>query len=242
MELVVSPDPAALARRATDYFIDRLRAKPDLHMAVPAGRTPRLMYRLLADDHRLRRVDFSRMRVFSVDELCPPAPPDGYFWRQVRNEFLAWAKVPPAQQHPFRVDRPDLEAMCREYEATISSVGGLDLVMLGLGPNGHMASNEPGSPFDSRCRLVRLLPLTVEYMLSDTIIQGTVSDRAVTLGIGTILEAREVVVLVSGAHKREPLWRMLHGPIGPDLPASALRHHPRCVILADQPASGSGIA
>lgn len=241
MELVVCRDAAALARRAADYFLDRVRAKPDLGMAVPAGRTPRLMYGLLAEAHRAGRADFSRMRVFSVDELCPPAPPDGYFWRQVGKEFLAWAGVPPARQHPFRVDRPDLDAMCREHEETIAKSGGLDLVMLGLGPNGHIASNEPGSAFDSRCRPVRLLASTVEYILTDAVIQGPVSDRAVTLGIGTILEAREVVVLVSGAGKREPLANMLHGPITPDLPASALRRHPRCVILADEAAVMKGV-
>ena len=238
MELVVCQDAAALARRAADHFLERVRANPSLNMAVPAGRTPRLMYRLLAEEHRQGRVDFSRMRVFSVDELCPPAPPAGYFWRQVRKEFLAWAGVPPVRQHPFRVDRPDLHAMCVECEETIARAGGLDLIMLGLGPNAHIASNEPGSAFDSRCRPVQLLPGTVEYILTDPVIQGLVSDRAVTLGIGTILEAREIVVLVSGAGKREPLTRMLDGPITPDVPASALRRHPRCVILADEAAVG----
>ncbi len=238
MELVVCRDAAALAHRAADHFLDRVRANPALVMAVPAGRTPRLMYALLAEGHRRGRVDFSRMRVFSVDELCPPAPADGYFWRQVRTEFLAWSGVPPAHQHPFRVDRPDLDRMCVECEEAIARVGGLDLVMLGLGPNGHIASNEPGSAFDSRCRPVQLLPSTVAYILTDSVIQGPVSDRAVTLGIGAILEAREVVVLVSGAGKREPLSRMLDGPITPDLPASALRRHPRCVVLADEAAVG----
>lgn len=233
MELVVCRDAAALARRAADYFLDRVRANPDLSMAVPAGRTPRLMYGLLSEEHRQGRVDFSQMRVFSVDELCPPAPPDGYFWRQVGKEFLAWAGVAPERRHPFRVDRPDLDHMCREYEGAIARAGGLDLVMLGLGPNGHIASNEPGSPFDSRCRPVRLLASTVDYILSDAVIQGAVSDRAVTLGIATLLEAREVVVLVSGAGKREPLAKMLDGPLTPDVPASALQMHPRCVVLAD---------
>ncbi|MBI2153559.1 MAG: glucosamine-6-phosphate deaminase [Candidatus Rokubacteria bacterium] len=234
MELVVSRDAAALAHRAAEHVLDRVRAKPDFSMAVPAGRTPRLMYSLLAEDHRQGRVDFSKMRVFSVDELCPPAPPDGYFWRQVGKEFLAWAGVPPERQRPFRVDRPDLDQMCREYEETIARAGGLDLVMLGLGPNGHIASNEPGSPFDSRCRPVGLLASTVDYILTDAVIQGAVSNRAVTLGIATILEAREVVVLVSGAGKREPLAKMLDGPITPDVPASALKMHPRCVVLADE--------
>ncbi len=205
-------------------------------MAVPAGRTPRRMYGLLRETQARSPVDFSRMQVFSVDELCPPAPPDGYFWRQVGSEFLAWAGVPPESRHPFRVNAPDLEAMCREYEETIAKVGGLDLIMLGLGPNAHIASNEPGSPFESLTRPVRLLPETVRYILTDDVIQGPVSDRAVTLGMATILGAREVVVLVSGKAKQEPLQKLLHGPVTPEAPASMLRHHPRCTILADRDA------
>ena len=237
MELVVCRDAADLARRAADHVQDRLRANPDRSMAVPAGRTPRLMYRLLAARCARGEVDFSRMRVFEVDELCPPAPPDGYFWRQIRAEFLAWARVPEAQLHPFPVDASDLEAMCAKYEEVIAGVGGLDLVMLGLGPNGHIASNEPGSSFDSRCRPVKLLPSTVGYILTDEVIQGEVSEWAVTLGMATIREAREVVVLVSGAGKREPLSGMLGGPVTPDVPASMLRLHPCCTVLADRAAS-----
>jgi len=173
------------------------------------------------------------MRVFSVDELCPPAPADGYFWRQVRREFLAWAGVPPERCHPFDVGASDLTAMCDEYEEAIKRAGGLDLVMLGLGPNAHIASNEPGSDFDSRARPVDLTPETVRYILTDEVLQGAVSDRAVTLGIGTILEAREVVVLVSGRAKRVPLARVLDGPVEPGVPASALQLHPRCTLLVD---------
>src|SRR3989338_8515687 len=137
---------------------------------------------------------------------------------------------------PRCVDAPGLEAMCRAYEEAIARAGGLDLVMLGLGPNGHIASNEPGSAFDSPTRPVRLLPETARYILTDEVSQGAVSDRAVTLGIGTILRAREVVVLVSGAAKRGPLERLLDGPVTPEVPASALRLHPRCTVLADRDA------
>jgi len=232
----VCRDAPELAEAAADVFRDRLAARPDLAMAVPAGRTPRRMYGLLRDRQARAPVAYGAMRVFSVDELCPPAPRDGYFWRQVRSEFLAWARVPPERCHPFRVDAPDLEAMCRAYEETIAQAGGLDLVMLGLGPNAHIASNEPGSAFDSPTRPVRLLPETARYILTDEVSQGAVSDRAVTLGIGTILRAREVVVLVSGAAKRGPLERLLDGPVTPEVPASALRLHPRCTVLADRDA------
>jgi glucosamine-6-phosphate deaminase len=236
VELVVHDDPAALADAAARLVRERLAARPDLAMAVPAGRTPRRMYARLRVWQASAPVDFAAMRVFSVDELCPPAPPDGYFWRQVQQEFLAWARVPAERCHPFRVDAPDLDAMCREYEAAIVEAGGLDLVMLGLGPNAHIASNEPGTPFDSPTRPVTLWPETVRYILTDEVLQGAVSDRAVTLGIETILKAREVVVLVSGSGKQAPLRALLDGPVAPEVPASALRLHPRCAILADREA------
>ena len=236
MNLTVCTDPEELAEAAATLFRKRLQARPDLAMAVPAGRTPRRMYRLLGTLQPRAPLDYTAMRVFSVDELCPPAPPDGYFWRQVRQEFLAWAGVPPGHCHPFAVGAPDLELMCAEYEDAITKVGGLDLVMLGLGPNGHIASNEPGSPFDSLTRPVRLLAETVEYILTDEVIQGAVCDQAVTLGQATILAAREVVVLVGGGAKREALRKLLEGPITPVVPASILQRHPRCTIIADREA------
>ena len=236
MQVIACADAADLARRAADLFHDRLRGKPELAIAVPAGRTPRAMYGRLRTEHAADPSAFSRMRVFEVDELCPPAPADGYFWRQIRRELLDWARVPADQLNPFTVAAPDLEAMCREYEAAIAAAGGLDLVMLGLGPNAHLASNEPGSPLDSRTRPVTLVPGTVEYILTDEVMQGEVSPRSVTLGLGTIAEAGEVFVLVTGAHKRAPLRAMLEGPVITDVPASVLQRHARCIVLATRDA------
>jgi glucosamine-6-phosphate deaminase len=236
MRVVLARDPGELAEIAADLFRERVRARPDLAMAVPAGRTPRPMYARLARLQQAAPVDYSGMRVFSVDELCPPAPADGYFWRQVRAEFLAWADVDPARSHPFAVDAADLDTMCAAYEAAIAGAGGLDLVMLGLGPNAHLASNEPGSAFDTRTRPVRLLDATVRYILTDGVSQGAVCERAVTLGLATIMAAREVVVLASGEAKREPLARALDGPVTPEVPASLLQRHPRCLVLADRDA------
>ena len=236
MQVLIARDADELAEVAADLFRERVRARPDLAMAVPAGRTPRRMYARMAALQARHPVDYAKMRIFSVDELCPPAPADGYFWRQVRAEFLAWAGVDAARCRPFAVDAADLEAMCAAYETAIAEAGGLDVVMLGLGPNAHLASNEPGCAFDLRTRPVRLLDETVRYILSDDVIQGPVCDRAVTLGLATIIAAREVVVLVSGQAKREPLARALDGPVTPEVPASILRTHPRCLVIADRAA------
>ena len=202
MELVVTRDAAELAEVAAGVFRDRVRARPSLAMAVPAGRTPRLMYQRLAARQDTDPVDYSRMRVFCVDELCPPAPRDGYFWRQVRAEFLAWANVDIARCRPFDVEAADAAEMCARYEEAIAAAGGLDVVMLGLGPNAHLASNEPGSAFNTCTRPVRLLDATVQYILTDDVLQGDVCPRAVTLGLATIMAAREVIMLVSGEAKR----------------------------------------
>ena len=236
MHVLIARDAEELAEIAADVFRERVRARPELAMAVPAGRTPRRMYARMAQLQARTPIDYARMRVFSVDELCPPAPADGYSWRQIRAEFLSWANVDAACCRPFAVDAADLDAMCAAYEAAIADAGGLDLVMLGLGPNAHLASNEPGCAFDVRTRPVRLLEATVRYILTDDVIQGEVCDRAVTLGLATIMAAREVVVLVSGAAKRAPLAHMLDGPVTPDVPASILKVHPRCLVLADRAA------
>ena len=233
MQVLIARDADELAEVAADVFRERVRSRPDLAMAVPAGRTPRRMYARMAGRQRRDPIDYSQMRIFSVDELCPPAPADGYFWRQVRSEFLSWARLDVARCRPFAVDAADLDAMCAAYETTIAQAGGLDVVMLGLGPNAHLASNEPGCAFETRTRSVRLLDSTVRYILTDDVIQGEVCERAVTLGLATIMAAREVIVLVSGEAKRTALARMLDGPVTPEVPASVLHTHRRCLVITD---------
>ena len=238
MELRVFDDTPALAEAAAALWLDRLAARPTLGVAAPAGRTPRPMYRRLREEAGRRGTSFARASVFAVDELVAPAPCDGYFWRHVMDG-LGWAGIPAANLHPFDPCAPDLDAMCADYERRIAAAGSLDLVMLGLGPNGHLASNEPGSPFESRTRPVRLRPETVAYIGTDEAADPRVTDQAVTLGLGTIAEAREVVVLVSGAAKRDVLRTALTGPVTPDCPASLLQTLLNALVLADRSAAGS---
>ena len=239
MVLRVLDNPEALARAAASHWLERVAARADLVMAAPAGRTPKLTYECLREESERRRVSLARTRVFAVDELCAPAPADGYFWRHVREGLLGWAGIPDANCHRFDPDAADLDGMCGAIEQRIAEVDGLDLVVLGLGPNGHLASNEPGSRFDTRTRPVRLLPETVAYILTASDADPRVTDRAVTLGLGTIADAHEVLMLVTGAGKRERLRHALTGPITPKCPASMLQRHPSAVVFADRAAAGS---
>ena len=237
MELLVHEDAEAVGLAAASLVRQRVQAKPGLVFGVPAGRSPRPMYRALARLQHDSAVDFSRLRLVAIDELCPPAPLDGIVWRQVRSAFLSWAPVPAEACQTFDVGAGDLHVMCDKYEQGIRDAGGLDLVMLGLGPNGHIGANEPGSAPDSRTRVVTLLPETLAYFLADPVNGGLGSDRAVTLGLGTILQAREVVLIATGRVKREPLRRLLSEGVTPGLPVSNLRRHARCTILADREAT-----
>jgi glucosamine-6-phosphate deaminase len=238
VRLEVFEDPPALAAAAAGAWLERLSGCPELVVAVPAGRTPRPTYRRLREEAGRRRVTFRRSHVFAVDELCAPAPASGYFWSQVRAELLDWADVPSEQCHPFDPVAPDPAAMCDGMEARIGELGGLDLVLLGLGLNGHLAANEPGSAFDSRTRPVVLEAGTVAYIRADAGGGSPVGDRAVTLGLGTIAGAREVLLLVTGAAKAAILRRALTGPVSPDCPASILQRLPGARVLADRAAAG----
>jgi len=239
VELRVFADGEALAAGAAALWLDRLTVKPGLVMAVPAGRTPRPTSRRLRVEAARRGLSFAQSRVFAVDELCAPGPGEGEFWRRIREDFLDWAGIPAANCHPFDPAAPDPAAMCAAIEARIAALGGLDVVVLGLGRNGHLGANEPGSPFDSRTRPVRLRPETVADLRADAPADIIAGDQAVTLGLGTLAQAREAVLLVSGAAKADVLRRAFTGPVTPDCPASILQRWPAAVVLADRAAAGS---
>lgn len=211
----------------------RIEENPSLVLAPPAGRTPKGMYRAMAEEARARPLDCSRLTLFAIDEIVFEGPGGFRFWQDVEQDLLAWAEIPGAHCHRFDLEAPDLDAMCARYEADIRDAGGLDLLVLGLGENGHIASNEPGSPFDSRTRPVELARKTLRQIFPDPMPLPPRPWRAVTLGIATLLEARSIVVLVAGAHKRRPLRALLDAPPSEAYPCTALRAHRDVTVIVD---------
>lgn len=211
----------------------RIEANPKLVLAPPAGRTPKGMYRLLAEGARARPLDCSGLTLFAIDEIVFPGPNGFRFRQDVEEGFLAWANVPRERCRFFDVDAADLGAMCAAYEAAIRAAGGLDLVVMGLGENGHIASNEPGSPFDSRTRPVTLTRNTLRQFFPDPHPLPPKPWLGVSLGIATILEARSIVVLAAGAHKRRAVRALLEAPASDKYPCTALRGHPDLTVIVD---------
>lgn len=209
-----------------------------LVLGLPTGHTPIRLYRELTRRVRAGLLDLSRAVTFNLDEYVGLGPEHPASFRAFMEAHLL-GLVPIGQAHALRGDAPaeELAATCEAYEAAIARAGGLDLVVLGLGRNGHIGFNEPGSPRDSRTRRVALSPSTRAANAGDFPPGEPVPEAALTMGIGTILEARRVRVLAFGAHKARIVRRLLDSSPGPELPASWLHDHPDATLSVDHAAA-----
>ncbi len=227
MQVVIKRSYDDLSREAARIAGEAVRANPQLVLCLPAGNTPRGMYRELIRMYRESRLDFSRVSFFQLDEyigLRPDHPKSFrvFLWR----EFFNYINVRRANVYV-----PD-----ENYEDTIHRAGGIELLISGIGVNGHIAFNEPGSPLNSRTRIVDLTESTVDR-IRDKFAPEELPRQAITMGLGTILDAQRILLLASGRSKAEILARALAEEITPEVPASALRLHSNAVVIADEEAA-----
>ena len=234
---------AAAIRCAADRVSSCLAGRSVL--ALPTGRTPIDLYRELRDRHQLGAISFAQAETFNLDEYWPIEPTTrGSFRRFMREHLFDHVDLAPERAHlpDGRVERAAVASECTAYEAAITRAGGLDLAILGIGRNGHVGFNEPGSPIDSRTRLVELTAETRRDNERDFDDPQTIPQHALTMGIATILSARALMVLAFGAAKAEILAHALRGPIDASCPASFLRTvAPRVEFLLD-PAAAARLA
>ncbi len=236
MKVVTADDYDDLSRRAAGLVIDAVRDKPESVLVLPTGTTPLGMFRELTGAVAAGTADFGRARFVTLDEYAGIGPAD-------RRRLLLWLKrelldgVGVADDRVVAFD-PAAEPLAEaaRVEAAVAAWGGIDLAVAGLGPNGHLAFNEPGSAFDSRARRITLTP---ESIRSNAAYWGTEADvprEGFTLGLGTLRDARQLVLIASGARKLDILSRTLEGPIGEAVPATLLRVHPHATVIADRAA------
>jgi glucosamine-6-phosphate deaminase len=237
MEFITVDDYEDLSRTAADIITVQIAAKPDAAVVPAVGDTPMGAYRELATRRERGELDPTRLRVFQLDAYLGLAPDDPralYGW--LLRSFVAPLGIPLAHVVRLPGDAPDPEAACGAYDAAVTQAGGIDLAILGLGPNGHLGYNEP--PADPAAP-TRVVDLTEESIVSSARYWGgreRVPRRALTAGMAPLLAARHTLLLVSGAHKREILRRTLSAPPTPAVPASYLQLAPRVTVLADRAA------
>lgn len=234
MEIIIEKDAAALAERAAQVVFAELAKKADLVLGLATGKTPVGLYERL----RVKPDAFSKVRFFNLDEFYGPGPSDpnsfNYF---LHLHLIKHIKYDPNNLHLLRGDVKDLEALAKEIEDKIREVGGIDLQVLGIGKNGHVAFNEPGSSLGSRTRPKTLEASTLEEYRKSVEPGTPVPSFAITMGVGTIMDARHLLMLASGAAKADIIREMAEGPITSELPASALQMHPKATVILDEAAA-----
>lgn len=239
MLIVVLPDYQAVSLCAADLVARALERKPGLVLGLATGATPLGLYRELVRRHAEDGLDLSKAVTFNLDEYLGLAADHPATCRRYMIDHL-FSKVNIPPQQVFMPDsRPtdDLEQYCAAFEEAIREAGGIDLQILGIGLNGHLGFNEPGSSLASRSRIVSLSRVTREANRQNFGNDEAVPEAAFTMGLGTIAEARRLLLLATGQSKAGVVAAALEGPLTASLPASLLQMHPDSVVLLDEAAA-----
>jgi glucosamine-6-phosphate deaminase len=222
---------ADLSSRAADILLTAIHIDPHAVLGLPTGRTPVGMYDRVATQCASDYHSFTGVTTFNLDEYVGiPADHPGSYAAYMDQHLFEFVDMNPSHAHIPDGTAADLDAECLRYENAIRGTGGLGLTFLGLGRNGHIGFNEPGTPFTARTRVVELTEST-RHANADLFADRKVPTRAITIGIATILESRRVVLLASGQSKREAVARLRTGSIDESFPASALWKHADVTVL-----------
>ena len=234
-QISIYPDALTLARELAARVASALEEKPGLVLGLPTGRTPLLFYEELTRLAATGRADFSRATTFNLDEfLGIPSSHPGSYRSFMQRHLFAHVNVDPSRINFLQGDaREPIDECCR-YEKAIAEAGGIDLLILGIGTNGHIGFNEPADGLLARTHRVTLKPETRKSnaaLFGDD--PGAVPAEALSMGMGTILDAKAVVLLATGERKAACVEQLVTGPIRTQLPASFLQLHPDVEIMVD---------
>jgi glucosamine-6-phosphate deaminase len=228
---VIAETPHAFAGAAADWVGDHLRAKPQSVLALPTGNTPLGLYAELVARSRAGTVRLDAAKIFNLDEYCglPPSDPHSYA-AFLHQHLIAPAGIAAGQVRLLQGAAPDLQAECRAYDRALAKSGGIDVCILGLGINGHVAFNEPGSVWDQRTHVVQLAPATLTAH-AQAAGPWRVPAWGITLGIKTLLESRHILLLIAGAHKEAARAALFRGVKDVEWPVTSLLARPDVTII-----------
>ena len=238
IRVIITRDYDEMSKLAAKMIADAIRSKPNLVLGLATGETPIGCYRELVRMHKEEGLDFSQVVTFNLDEYLglPPSHEQSYHYFMYVNLFNH-INIKKENIHIPNGVAENVEEHCREYERMIKEAGGIDLQLLGIGRNGHIGFNEPGSPFDSRTRVVKLAEMTRRDNARFFKSIDEVPTHAITMGLATIMEAKKIILIASGKNKADAIAKSVEGPKTTAVPASILQDHPDCTFIIDKDAA-----
>ena len=235
MRIIRAKNYEEMSRKAANIIASQIVAKPDCVLGLATGGTPVGTYKSLINDwYKVGDLDFSEITTVNLDEYRGlPRTNDQSYWYFMHENLFNHVNVRPGAVHVPNGENPDAEAACSAYDEIIKSVGGIDLQLLGIGHDGHIGFNEPADPFPQGTHCVDLTEETIEANKRFFASKDDVPRQAYTMGVGTIMNARKVLLIASGKDKAEIVKKAFFGPITPEVPASILQMHPDFILVAD---------
>lgn len=220
------------------YFSERISVKPKIVLGLATGSTPMGIYRELIQLHQAGQTDFSIATTFNLDEYYPirPEHPQSYF-SYMKKHLFDHVNINLENTHIPTGNTKDVEKQCREYEEKIARAGGVDLQLLGIGRNGHIGFNEPGTAFEQATHIVKLADETIQDNARFFETEDLVPTQAITMGIKTIMQSKEILLLANGIQKAQALKDAICGPVTTEVPASVLQLHPNVTFVLDKDAA-----
>ncbi len=244
MEVIIKKDYDEMSKMAAKIVAEEMREKAKdnipFKLGLATGSTPIGLYKELIRMHKEEGLDFSTVITFNLDEYIGLIPEHDQSYHYFMHENLfKHININPKNIHVPDGMTKDVMTYCERYEDTIDDVGGLDLQVLGLGRDGHIGFNEPGSSLASRTRIKTLTEETIEDNARFFEKEEDVPKFAITMGVGTILDAKKIILLASGKNKADVLEKMIEGPLTAEITASAMQLHPYSVIVCDEEAAAN---
>ncbi|MGP4038424.1 glucosamine-6-phosphate deaminase [Gracilibacillus sp. D59] len=237
MKVIRTKNYQEMSKMAAEFILNKINSSSKLTLGLATGGTPVQTYHYLAQDYREHQTSYQHVTTFNLDEYIGLAKsdPNSYHYYMDKH-FFSKVNIPTNQTFIPNGLAENLEMECYEYDELIKKHHGIDLQILGLGKNGHVGFNEPGTAFDQHTHIVELTNSTIQANARFFNDINQVPKRAITMGIGSIMESKEILLLVSGTEKNEALNKLLHGEIDEQFPASILNQHENVTIIADEDA------
>ncbi|MGJ7919720.1 glucosamine-6-phosphate deaminase [Neobacillus sp. LXY-4] len=237
MKIIEVNNYQEMSQKAAEYIIDKVCHFPRITLGLATGGTPIGTYKNIIEDHKKNGTSYQNVTTFNLDEYIGLSPENKNSYRYFMNEQLFnHIDINKKNTHVPHGNVEDYQKECTRFEELISKHGGIDLQILGIGSNGHIGFNEPGTSFTSTTHIVNLAPSTIKANARYFNRLEDVPTKAITMGISTIMKSKEIILLVSGENKSEALSKLLSAGVQESFPASVLKNHPYVTIIADKAA------